>query len=144
MAAWRNPTAFSLSHYLDPGMLQHTLIVLCAFLVAWGAYRGAIATAMAWGEYVKAAFDLYLPALAGQLGYQLPGTARKRAQFWNDVSSMFLYRERISPGEWGLISMSAPGGESAEGEKEDDNEKEAEEKEGEDGEEKKKDGQQAS
>jgi hypothetical protein len=64
------------------------------------AYRGAIATAATWGDTVKSAFDLYLPALAKQLGYKLPDDAVERQMFWDQVSSLFLYRAPLEAGRW--------------------------------------------
>jgi hypothetical protein len=66
----------------------------------WTCYRGAVNHTKAWGEVVKSAFDLYLPALAKQMGYGLPDTAQLRRDFWDAVNRMFLYAEPIDPAHW--------------------------------------------
>lgn len=71
-----------------------------AVLVAWGAYEGAVAAARAWGESVKTAFDLYLPKLANQLGYELPATAAERKRFWEAVTTMVFYWDPVKPEDW--------------------------------------------
>jgi hypothetical protein len=37
------------------------------------------------------AFDCYLPALAGQLGFELPMTEAKRLNFWTTLSQQLIY-----------------------------------------------------
>jgi hypothetical protein len=108
-----HPQAFDISLDLTTPVVKCGLVLPAAFIASRVAYRGAIATAISWGELVKAAFDLYLPALATQLGYRLPGTSEARARFWNDVSSMFLYRQQLSPDD---LRPAAPPAESREGE----------------------------
>jgi hypothetical protein len=71
------------------------------------SYAGAVATAATWGDSVKAAFDLYLPALAKQMGYQLPNQHLERRQFWNKMASLFLYRSPIKTSRWAATD-SAP------------------------------------
>ena len=50
-------------------------------VLAWLSYEGAVWRAIAWGTLVKSAFDLYLPSLARQLGYELPKTTGEGARF---------------------------------------------------------------
>ena len=64
-------------------------------VLAWLSYKGAVWRAIAWGTLVKSAFDLYLPSLARQLGYELPKTTGERRSFWEAVSLMNLYLEPI-------------------------------------------------
>lgn len=75
-------------------------VILVALLTASGAYKGAIARARSWGGLVKSAFDLYLGALAKQLGYRLPEREAERRDFWDAVNSMFLYLTPIIPEKW--------------------------------------------
>jgi hypothetical protein len=49
---------------------------------------------------VRAAFDCYLPALAKQLGYELPKTAVERRQFWIEVSQRVTYHQVLKPERW--------------------------------------------
>jgi hypothetical protein len=71
-----------------------------AGLLAWAAYEGAIERAGSWGRLVKSAFDLYLPAFAKQLGYELPSSDAERRRFWRAVNEMFLYQTRLRPEFW--------------------------------------------
>jgi hypothetical protein len=84
---------------IDP---SYFLIFAAACVVSWLAYESAVRMAVAWGDLVKSMFDVYLPALAKQLGYKLPETQEKRLEFWDQVNSMFLYREAVKPEDWPL------------------------------------------
>ena len=55
-------------------------------------YRWAVTIVPAWGSLVMSAFDCYLPALAGQLGFELPITEAKRRNFWTTLSQQLIYR----------------------------------------------------
>jgi hypothetical protein len=55
-------------------------------------YRWAVSRVPAWGELVMTAFDCYLPALAKQLGYELPSTSGEREKFWTAYSQQLVYR----------------------------------------------------
>ena len=68
--------------------------------VAWLAYEGAVWRAVAWGDLIKSAFDLYLPSLARTLGYTLPNTQEKRREFWKEFSMMALYFEPMDPAKY--------------------------------------------
>ncbi len=70
-----------------------------AVAVARICYGSAIARVEVWGTFVKSAFDLYLPELAKQLGYDLPGANEERQKFWDAVNSLFLYAAPI-PDIW--------------------------------------------
>jgi hypothetical protein len=65
--------------------------------LAFMSYHGAIARVIAWGHLVKGAFDLYLPALATTLGYELPRTLNERKDFWNAFSLMCSYLKPMEP-----------------------------------------------
>lgn len=58
-------------------------------------YRWAVNRVPAWGELVMSAFDCYLPALASQLGFELPKTEQKRLQFWTTFSQQLIYRREM-------------------------------------------------
>jgi hypothetical protein len=65
---------------------------LGAAIAAYLFYRWAVACVPAWGELVMSAFDCYLPALAGQLGFELPKTEAMRREFWTTLSQQLIYR----------------------------------------------------
>jgi hypothetical protein len=78
----------------------------CGFSVlARLAYEGAVWRAIGWGTLVKSAFDLYLPTLARQLGYELPKTKEERRSFWETISLMNSYFQPMDPAKY--ISASA-------------------------------------
>ena len=56
--------------------------------------------ASAWGDLVRSAFDLYLPNLAKQMGYTLPGTIEERRKFWSKMNSVFLYNNAVPAKFW--------------------------------------------
>lgn len=58
------------------------------FAASW---RARIA-AMLWGHWVKAAFDVFLPALCHKLGYKKPSTAEAERKFWLSLSQGITYR----------------------------------------------------
>jgi hypothetical protein len=71
---------------------------VAGLMVARLAYEGAVERAQAWGDLIRAAFDLYLPDLAKKMGYALPPDRDKRRAFWRDATSSFLYNEPIPEG----------------------------------------------
>jgi hypothetical protein len=83
-------------------------VALGAVIAVWIAYRGAVASAVTWGDAVKSAFNLYLPALAQQLGYQLPADDVDRRLFWGDVNNLFLYRTAMPAGRWKAVDAKEP------------------------------------
>jgi hypothetical protein len=95
LIAWRS----WLQQRPTPAWLYLVPIVV-ALIIAVAMYEGAIARAQSWGGLVKSVFDLYLPALAKQLGYRLPEKGDDRQRFWDAVNSMFLYLEPIVLEEW--------------------------------------------
>jgi hypothetical protein len=76
--------------------LENPIIVLFALLplvFAWFCYLRARSSAQQFGEQVKAAFDLYLPALAQKLGYELSPDTKRNEQFWQDFRAVMLFRD---------------------------------------------------
>jgi hypothetical protein len=69
---------------------------LAWFAGAMGAavvcYRLATALVPAWGDLVKAAFDIGLPRLAAELGFALPPSDAARRCFWTTFSRAVTYR----------------------------------------------------
>jgi hypothetical protein len=58
------------------------------------SYKAAVASIPQWGSLVNAGFDCYLPALAKQLGFELPKTVELRKHFWRDFSEQAAFRVR--------------------------------------------------
>src|SRR5262249_33803912 len=63
-------------------------------------YRLALSRIPAWGDFIRSAFDLYLPDLAKQLGYELPATPTARRAFWTDFNDMFLHNDPVDSMKW--------------------------------------------
>lgn len=95
--AW-DPAAFDADHV----MLVVTIAVAVGVMAI--AYWLSIGRIVAWGDTVKTAFDCYLPALASQLGYEPPATESERRAFWDDLSGVFIFREKVKDGRWKLSS----------------------------------------
>jgi hypothetical protein len=93
---------WSLSPLAGATKFQPGSLVVAAFavLVIVLAYAMATKLVVTWGDFVKAAFDLYLPALAKQMGYKLPPTGDARREFWDEANSSFLYWSPIDPARW--------------------------------------------
>ena len=91
---WDVPSleAIDLVHYSKHQWPFLACIVVFVAIAAL-AYNGAVARAVAWGEHVKSAFDLYLPKLAETLGYRLPNTLDQRRKFWTTFNLMALYSQ---------------------------------------------------
>ena len=84
----------------DPGVVRRLVALPISLFVMFASYEAAIYRARAWGEFVRSAFDLYLPALAAQLGYALPASKDERRSFWGDLNAMFLDKVPIEPRNW--------------------------------------------
>ncbi|AIP31934.1 hypothetical protein DR64_112 [Paraburkholderia xenovorans LB400] len=78
--------------------------MLVAFALVRLAYELAVSSAAQWGDVVKSAFDLYLPALAHQLGYELPDTLDQRFKFWEAVAKQFQFFQPLRPEDWKVFS----------------------------------------
>lgn len=82
---------------LDEFSWSYVLVPVLGFASCRLWYRFAVLKAVSWGELFRAAFDLYLPDLAKQLGYELPGTAADRKAFWGKVNALCLDGIEIRP-----------------------------------------------
>jgi len=71
---------------------EHWGWLLGGVLATYLFYRLAIAHIPAWGALVMSAFDCYLPALAAQLGFELPHSESMRRAFWTSFSQQLIYR----------------------------------------------------
>jgi hypothetical protein len=104
-AATRLVTEFAVADFSVP---PPDLVLLLATLVAGVlvgvvSYRWAVERVSSWGNLVMSAFDLYLPALAKQLGYCLPAPESQRYKFWEDISRVFTYRRQMVDDKWKLV-----------------------------------------
>jgi len=77
------------------------------------SYLAALSSAKEWGEAVKSAFDLYLPALANALGYQLPKSADERQRFWEALGNQFQFHEPLLPEQWPTVARPPPAAEGS-------------------------------
>jgi hypothetical protein len=68
-------------------------LIVPLLIFAWLAYARARSSVQQFGEQVKAAFDIYLPALAAKLGYMLSSDTAKNRQFWKAFSQVMVYRD---------------------------------------------------
>ncbi|USU18838.1 hypothetical protein [Paraburkholderia fungorum] len=98
-----------LFHLPLPAALIMSLLLatVVAALVAWGAYQLAIVSARRWGDVVKSAFDLYLPALAQSLGYVLPESSEGQRRFWKKWSQQFKFHWPVDTRGWKRITPTA-------------------------------------
>jgi hypothetical protein len=55
--------------------------------------RLALLAALRWGDRVKAAFDVFLPALRRELGFAQASTLNQERETWDHLSRAFLYRD---------------------------------------------------
>ncbi len=87
---------FVLSLCLIPALLWRTYTFLFApagvFAMMWLACSQANAAAADWGEWVKAAFDVYLPELCKKMGYSRPANRREELEFWDYLGDAMTYR----------------------------------------------------
>lgn len=66
-----------------------------AALASWLFYRLAVLLVPAWGDMVKAIFDVALPDLAKKLGFALPIYEEGRREFWTSFSQMVTLRKDL-------------------------------------------------
>ncbi len=74
----------------NPQILWQPLAYL---LVAFWAYRSLPRVAIAWGDTIRAAFDLYLPALGKQMGLDMSGPQEQQRKMWLTLSQAVTFRE---------------------------------------------------
>jgi hypothetical protein len=85
---------------------EHWGWLMGSVLATYLFYRLAIAHIPAWGALIMSAFDCYLPALAAQLGFELPHSESMRRAFWTSFSQQLIYGREpdgqlpFRPEEW--------------------------------------------
>ena len=82
---WTSPSTW---HLRGKGVLVPAASLVCA-LLAYGRARSA---AERWGEWVKGAFDIYVPELWTKLGYDRPATIEQERAMWLNFSRGIIYR----------------------------------------------------
>ncbi|MGF6805356.1 uncharacterized membrane protein YvlD (DUF360 family) [Paraburkholderia sp. Clong3] len=92
-------------NYLLADLFQNAAI---AAAIAAIAYRLAILEARSWGDVVKSAFDLYLPALAEKLGFVLPTSQAAQREFWAAWSTQFRFHAPANTAWWTRIKPVTP------------------------------------
>jgi hypothetical protein len=82
---WTSPSTW---HLWGKGVLVPAASLVCAVL----AYGRARSAAERWGEWVKGAFDIYVPELCTKLGYDRPATIEEERTMWLNFSRGIIYR----------------------------------------------------
>jgi hypothetical protein len=80
--------------YGEPGDRSVTWLIswaVGALVAAWLGYEMAIERAVACGEQVRAAFDLFLPKLVAALSYDMPKGQDALRELWSDLSQSYLF-----------------------------------------------------
>lgn len=68
-------------------------VAVVAGALAYLVYRLAVPAAVAWGQHVKAAYDLYRRDLFTRLGFPVPATPAEERALWVQVSQSMMYWE---------------------------------------------------
>jgi hypothetical protein len=77
-------------------------------LVALAAYRGAVSSAVTYGELVRTAFDLYRGALLAQLGYAPPASLADEQVLWKNIGQQMYRRLAEDPSVLRYAAASRP------------------------------------
>lgn len=70
---------------------EHLIFCLIPILIMYVAYLGAKSSALQWGEFIKSAFDLFLPDLRKKLGMPEFKTDAEARAAWTRFSQAVLY-----------------------------------------------------
>jgi hypothetical protein len=65
------------------------IVILGAMLLI--TWQARVAAAQ-WGDWVKAAFDVYLPELSKKMGYVRPASRAEELKFWTDLGRAITFR----------------------------------------------------
>jgi len=69
--------------------MQFLVVNLLGFVGAWIAYKGVLQAAIAYGDSVRAAFDLYRSRLLAALNTENPSTYKEERRIWDEVGQFF-------------------------------------------------------
>lgn len=81
-------------------LVKFTFLFSLGLLLSRLAYLGSVRQAVGWGELVKTAFDNYLPALAAQMGFAVPGDQEARMEFWTQVGNQLSLHHPLDAARW--------------------------------------------
>ena len=94
-------TAYSLIQWPQtPFNWTYLALATAAPLVSIVCYNAAVARAPDWGDLVRSAFDLYLPDLVNQLGYEMPRTNADRKGLMDALNGSFLLNWPVDSKFW--------------------------------------------
>jgi hypothetical protein len=80
---------------------------VAVILLTFWVFQLARNAAERWGEWVKGAFDVFLPALCNQMGYALPATFEEERQLWHSLSQAMVFRDEESRAELARFRLKA-------------------------------------
>ena len=72
------------------GALYPWIVLLLIFFILL-AYQRAKSSAVLWGEFVKSAFDVFLPDLIKKLKFSFPSNNEDSKKLWLKFSQSILY-----------------------------------------------------
>jgi hypothetical protein len=88
--------------------LELLLVSFAGLVVAYLSYSFAIQKAFSWGNWVRAAYDCYLPELAKTLGLTLPPDGEEQRRLWRAVTFRAALNYRFNPAQWTQVNATAP------------------------------------
>jgi hypothetical protein len=97
---------------LSARSLALLFVAIVGIIIACLSYRFSVQKAYSWGNWVRAAFDCYLPALAKCLGLRLPADGDQQRELWRSVVFRSALGLRFNPARW--ASIESAGGSPAE------------------------------
>lgn len=66
---------------------------LGGFMLSYLAYSSALVSAIAYGQLVRSAFDLYKDDLRKEMGYEAPNSLDDERKFWTNLCQLIRHRE---------------------------------------------------
>jgi hypothetical protein len=69
-------------------------MLVIALVIAVLAYKAAERSAIEWGDYIKASFDVFLPDLYNKLGFADLPSEESTKQHWEQFSKAIIYRSQ--------------------------------------------------
>jgi hypothetical protein len=91
LSCWLAPIGLACWVSFSLGWVLSLLTFLGGLLVSWLAYRGAVKAAVAYGELIRAAFDLHRGTVIRALGLKTPTSLAEEHILWNNINT-YLYR----------------------------------------------------
>ena len=73
--------------------INNLWILVSAIVLVFVAFSRARASAVQWGKWVKAAFDVFLPELYKKLGFKSQKSEIEAKQMWRDFSQAIIYMD---------------------------------------------------